>query len=168
MALALSCEGLVVDAQPDVYLLVDAPWGWATSSRVPVALEGAIVITDNPCPEYRLDLLDERPAALLSKASLSDITQVLSRLSDASHPAMRSTLVSPLTPMERIVLKLSAKGLTNKVIARRQGIGEQRVKNLLQSIYQKLKLRSRVQLAHYYYGNWHVLEDWGPPPHSRY
>jgi DNA-binding CsgD family transcriptional regulator len=164
MARALEREGLVICAYPDWHLVVDAPWGWAISGQVPVTLEGAVIVTDNPCPEYRLDLLDERPVELLSKVSMSDIAHVLNTLGDTRVP---SPVYSPLTLTERAVLRLAAKGHTNKSIAKCRGIGEQRVKNLLSSIYQKLALRSQVQLAHYYYGNWHILEGWELSRHSR-
>jgi DNA-binding CsgD family transcriptional regulator len=167
MALALACEGLVVDAQPDVYLLVDAPWGWATSSRVPVALEEAVIVTDNPCPEYRLDLLDERPAALLGNASISDIVRTLSHWQTDELPCLKNR--SLLTSAERAVLRLAAKGLRTKKMAKQRGISEGRVKNILGAIYYKLGLNGQTELSLYYYGCWHVLYErgWEPPRSTR-
>ena len=74
-------------------------------------------------------------------------------------------LSTPLTPAERRTLQLVAKGHTNDEIASLRGVKVGTVKNVLSTIYQKLYLKSRVQAALYYYGHWHLLLDWSPPPH---
>jgi DNA-binding CsgD family transcriptional regulator len=167
MARALEHEGLVICAHPDRHLVVDAPWGWVMSSQVPIALEGAVIVTDNPCPEYRLDLLDERPAALLSNASIADIVRALPLLQTDELPCTEN--LSPLTFGERAILRLAAKGLRNKEIAKQRGISEGRVKNVLGTIYYKLGLSAQSQLPLYYYGCWHVLYErgWESPRSTR-
>jgi two-component system nitrate/nitrite response regulator NarL len=64
-----------------------------------------------------------------------------------------------LTACERAVLRLVARGWTNKHIARRLGVTEKRVANTLTGVYEKLRLRSRVALALYYWGRHDVLGD---------
>jgi DNA-binding NarL/FixJ family response regulator len=52
-----------------------------------------------------------------------------------------------LSPRERQIVAAVARGLSNRDIAVTTGIAQQTVKNHLSSIFQKLQVRSRVQLA---------------------
>jgi DNA-binding NarL/FixJ family response regulator len=52
-----------------------------------------------------------------------------------------------LSTREREIVAAVARGLTNRDIAAEAGIAPQTVKNHLSSIFQKLQVRSRVQLA---------------------
>jgi DNA-binding NarL/FixJ family response regulator len=54
-----------------------------------------------------------------------------------------------LTPREREVVAGIIAGRTNKEIARDLGLKEQRVKNLLSTVFQKCGVRSRLELAMY-------------------
>ena len=54
-----------------------------------------------------------------------------------------------LTEREREVVSLVVAGLKNKAIAERLAIAERTVKNHLQSIFHKLAITSRLQLAMY-------------------
>lgn len=58
-----------------------------------------------------------------------------------------------LTPRERDVASLLAKGESNKVIARHLDVSENTVKIHVQNILKKLSLSSRVQIAVYAIGN---------------
>lgn len=132
MCRALEAEGFNETGQRVWRVVVDAPWGWAIAADASASLAGAVVITDNPCPEYRLDLLDQQPAALLSNVSIADIVAALVTLAEGQviHPAT----TSPLTPGERAILALAARGLSNREIALARGSSEQRVKNALGEI----------------------------------
>lgn len=55
--------------------------------------------------------------------------------------------VDGLSPREREIVAAVARGLSNRDIASVTGIAQQTVKNHLSSIFQKLNVRSRVQLA---------------------
>ena len=79
-------------------------------------------------------------AASLSPELLTRFTQALRRLPppDPLHP---------LSPREREVLQLIARGHSNRQIARELGIGEQTVKTHVRSILTKLNLQDRVQIA---------------------
>jgi DNA-binding NarL/FixJ family response regulator len=57
------------------------------------------------------------------------------------------TLVDALTAREQQVAAAIARGLRNKQIAREFGISPETVKRHLASIYSKLALRGRVDLA---------------------
>jgi DNA-binding CsgD family transcriptional regulator len=161
---ALIEEGLIC---PKIQwrLLVDIPFGWIISAHVTTEIKGAIVIAENPYPEYSLDVLEARPAAFLSRFSVPEVIRTLELLETGQEVALPKPL-SPLTRAERLTLQLTARGYENKAIAKLRNTGEGTVKNSLQTIYQKLGLRSRVQLAHYYYGHWHVIEGWQPPRHA--
>ena len=52
-----------------------------------------------------------------------------------------------LSPREREIVAAVARGLSNRDIAMATGIAQQTVKNHLSTIFHKLNVRSRVQLA---------------------
>ena len=52
-----------------------------------------------------------------------------------------------LSERERQIIEGVARGLSNREIAAETGIAQQTVKNHLSMIFQKLRVRSRVQLA---------------------
>ena len=54
-----------------------------------------------------------------------------------------------LTPREEQIVRAIARGLSNRAIAAEIGISEQRVKNQLSVIFQKLHVRNRLELAVY-------------------
>jgi DNA-binding NarL/FixJ family response regulator len=54
---------------------------------------------------------------------------------------------STLSPREREIVGAVARGLTNRAIATEAGIAQQTVKNHLSTIFQKMQVKSRVQLA---------------------
>jgi DNA-binding CsgD family transcriptional regulator len=143
------------------HILVDAPWGWASKEHRGLPFERTLVIIDNPCPEYRLNLLERGPAALISDATLDSIVETLEAC--LAGQSVYPTVTSALTAVERETLKLIAAGYNTKEVAQKRGVSSGTVKNATQVIYGKLELKSRVQLAHYYYGNWHLLEGWKPP-----
>jgi NarL family two-component system response regulator LiaR len=78
--------------------------------------------------------------ASLSPGLLTQLTQALRR------PPPPDPL-QPLSPRERDVLRLIARGHSNRQIARDLAIGEQTVKTHVRSILTKLSLQDRVQAA---------------------
>ena len=63
---------------------------------------------------------------------------------DPAHPS-RSDDVSPLTPRERQMLALVARGMTNREAAEQLGIGEESVKTYLERAYGKLGVSRRAE-----------------------
>jgi two-component system nitrate/nitrite response regulator NarL len=55
--------------------------------------------------------------------------------------------VHDLSPRERQIAAAVARGLSNRAIAEESGIAQQTVKNHLASIFQKVQVANRVQLA---------------------
>jgi DNA-binding NarL/FixJ family response regulator len=65
-------------------------------------------------------------------------------LFDPAHPR-RPVGRGPLTPREREVLSLVARGATNPEVAEQLGVGEETVKTLLSRIFLKLGVRRRAE-----------------------
>ncbi len=83
--------------------------------------------------------------AAAGTASLSP--ELLTRLTKALRRPAPPDPLQPLSPREREVLGLIARGHSNRQIARELAIGEQTVKTHVRSILTKLCLEDRVQAA---------------------
>ena len=83
--------------------------------------------------------------AAAGTASLSP--ELLTRLTQALRRPPPPDPLQPLSPRERDVLRLIARGYSNRQIARELAIGEQTVKTHVRSILTKLALQDRVQAA---------------------
>jgi len=83
--------------------------------------------------------------AAAGTASLSP--ELLTRLTQALRRPPPPDPLQPLSPREREVLQLIARGHSNRQIARDLAIGEQTVKTHVRSILTKLGLQDRVQAA---------------------
>ena len=139
--------------------VVDEPLGWAFAA-VGGELEDCVVLTDNRCPTYLMNLWDFGPRNVLPLTPLSDLTRLLTT---SAGPLAPATLSSPLTPAERHTVRLIAEGYTNREIAQRRHVSEGVVRNTVNAIHQKLNLYARVHIAFYYYGQWHLLTEWEHP-----
>jgi NarL family two-component system response regulator LiaR len=83
--------------------------------------------------------------AAAGTASLSP--ELLTRLTQALRRPPPPDPLQPLSPREREVIRLIARGQSNRQIARDLAIGEQTVKTHVRSILTKLDLQDRVQVA---------------------
>ena len=159
--LHLKTCGINVTDEAELLLLVDKPLGWASLEHSEISQGNHIFMSGNRCPAYQLDLLASKPAGLLLSDTPEAAVEVLKIIQAGS--VIYPNAQTPLTPVERYTLKLVARGNSNKEIAKCRKVQETTVKNSLHTIYKKLNLRSRVQAAHYYYGNWHLIPQWTPP-----
>jgi two-component system, NarL family, response regulator LiaR len=91
------------------------------------------------------DVIAAVRAAAGGTASLSP--ELLTRLTSALRRPPSPDPLQPLSPRERDVLRLIARGHSNRQIARDLTIGEQTVKTHVRSILTKLSLQDRVQAA---------------------
>ena len=139
-------------------IIIDRPTGWAFLDYPLSKMPESLVLSDNPCPEYRLELWEYQPLGLVEEISLNAVLNTVKALEEGAFT--RSLASTHLTPSERVCLRLVAGGKTNKEIAVARKVTEGTVKNSLSSISDKLGLKTRIQLAHYYYGNWHLLKGW--------
>ena len=91
------------------------------------------------------DVIAAVRAAAAGTASLSP--ELLTRLTQAIRRPPPPDPLAPLSPREREVLELIARGHSNRQIARDLVIGEQTVKTHVRSILAKLGLQDRMQAA---------------------
>ncbi len=91
------------------------------------------------------DLIQAIKAAALGQVQLSP--EAAARLMREVTPADLSTSGDPLTERETDVLRLIARGMANKEIARDLKIGEKTVKTHVSNIFVKLGVQSRTQAA---------------------
>jgi two-component system nitrate/nitrite response regulator NarL len=96
----------------------------------------------------------------ISNAALPQLLQRLrSKASSISAPATaehhNGTDLAELTHREREIARMVASGDSNKIIARKLNITDRTVKAHLTTVFQKLNLRDRLQLALYVNKNGH-------------
>ena len=96
----------------------------------------------------------------ISNAALPQLLQRLrSKASSVSAPATpeqhNNTDLAELTHREREIARMVASGDSNKIIARKLNITDRTVKAHLTTVFQKLNLRDRLQLALYVNKNGH-------------
>lgn len=97
----------------------------------------------------------------ISSATLPHLLQRLKRLENLSRQnksqqdnGAHRNEITGLTPREREIVNLVAKGDSNKIIARELNITDRTVKTHLSIIFQKLKVNDRLQLALLANKNW--------------
>ena len=164
LAKTLSGYGLEISSVASWHLVYDAPLGYATLKLLSSNPTRTIIVSDNPCPAYQLNLLEHKPAALFSWSDIENRAQAIRniQLGQTFYPAP----MSPLTSKERLTLQLVAEGFDMSAVAQKLRVKDGTLRNRMRTIYTKLGLTSRVQLAHYYYGRWLLLmhyHDWQPP-----
>jgi DNA-binding NarL/FixJ family response regulator len=86
-----------------------------------------------------------RGESFLQPSVTTRVLAEFTRLSD--HPSPSSTLVEPLSDREEEILRLIARGSTNREIAEALFITEGTVKNHVTNILSKLDVRDRTQAA---------------------
>lgn len=94
------------------------------------------------------DILERIKQAAEGKMVLSDkLTGVLAKAIRKPDTSQKANLLSSLTSREFEILKLIAKGLSNKLIARELDISDGTVKVHVKHLLKKLNLRSRIEAA---------------------
>jgi len=140
-------------------LLIDAPWGVALQRLAQVDPSEWVVVTDNPCPEYWEDLWSFWPRSLLAGGhSTEHLADALGRAASGEFFRHTPQHDSPLTCMERRLLRYSAQGWENRRIAQELTLSEGTVRNGLSRVFEKLGFENRTQAVLYYWGLWHLLD----------
>ena len=80
-------------------------------------------------------------------AARQAVTAIVNEAESRASESARDVFTEPLSPRERQVLQALAEGLTNNEIAELLSVGQPTVKTHLQSVYQKLGVRNRVEAA---------------------
>ena len=143
-----------------ISLLIDGPWGFALKSLEQKTTSKWVIVTDNPCPEYTEDLWSYEPNALLVGAhSAEEIVNALERTVLGEFFRCTPLYESPLSSLERKLLRYSAKGWENQRIAQTLNLKVGTVRNGLSRVFQKLGFENRAEIALYYWGLWHLLEN---------
>ena len=94
------------------------------------------------------EILEKIKQAALGKMVLSEkLTSVLAQAIRKPDVSQKANILNSLTSREFEILKLIAKGLSNKLIARELDISDGTVKVHVKHLLKKLNLRSRVEAA---------------------
>lgn len=161
----------VLEAQGHTYrndakniILVDIPRGFALRylelKKVPTT--NLLVLTWNTCPEYWEDIWDHNPTVLICDNGFGiELSNALQWAATNTQYRITPNVQTNLTPLERQLLRLLARGYTNKKLSEEANLQEQTVKNFLSTIYQKLSVQNRTEAAMYYWGILHTLSDLG-------
>ncbi|MBI0447119.1 LuxR C-terminal-related transcriptional regulator [Deinococcus sp. DB0503] len=138
---------------PALALVLDWPVGFAFQAVPPDAAGKSFVLTQNGCPEYLDDLWNLGVLGLAYRSrTLEELAELLRRAEMQERVQLTPAVRSPLTPAERDLLRLVARGLANKEIARELGIANQTVQNGLTRVFQKLGVEGRSEAILYYWG----------------
>lgn len=140
-------------------LIIDVPAGYAFSMRDFPHRTETVVLTDNRCPEYLLDLREFGFLAVLAGGNtFHEVLQHgLERAARGDRFYSGPELTSSLTSSERAVLRHVALGLSDKQIAIQLNKSERTVSNQISSILMKISLKNRVQALIYYLSLTHLL-----------
>jgi len=88
--------------------------------------------------------------AVSSETNLSLVDRVRLATAHAGGEVESVHMTAPrpvLTPRERDVVRGIIAGRTNKELARELGLKEQGIKNVLSAVFQKCRVRNRLELA---------------------
>lgn len=100
----------------------------------------------NPEVLQQVALVVENGGIWMGPELLVRFRDVMSRLPNRLNPVAENKLAG-LSPRERQVALAVAAGASNKEVAREMGITERTIKAHLSSVFERLRVRDRVQLA---------------------
>lgn len=157
-ARVLRQEGIRIDPAATIIVVLDIPRGYAlhTLEARTYAAHPIITVTDSPCAEYWEDLWDLGPAVLLVADHL-ELVNAIRRASAGERFRQTPGPATALTPAQRRVLRLLARGYSNQQIAEQLAMQRQTVKNILAAIYLVLELHNRNQALLHYWGVWRAI-----------
>jgi DNA-binding CsgD family transcriptional regulator len=158
--------GYVIGSTGAITVFVEETRGSALLHLEHHQVEKVVVITDNPCGAYWLDVLEAQPImGFVALGTEADIARALRAAQNNTPMHIHPPITLKLTPLERQVLRHLAFGFSNTEIAQKLQVNAQVVNNYVSTILSKvrathpdLSIRNRTHLAFYYWGNWLILE----------
>ena len=157
-------EMTAIRPNPKPVLIVQERWvgeglEWLEANDTQ-AQTNALILTENPCPEYALDLLEYRPAGLIvcpSGERFTALGRALSLIHRGNIVREHPRLQTRLLPSERALLRLLSRQVGTREIAEVLSLSHKTVRNRISEIGQKLELENRSQIVMYYTGQWQWL-----------
>ena len=111
-------------------------------------------------PLRRAPSLDARVLPYLAPAPTRRTRELLRRYDDSAEPAANvPAAVGDLTPREREIFDLAARGFSNSEIAQHEFVSEATVKTHVSRVLAKLGLRDRVRLVVFAHEHGLVTKD---------
>ncbi|HEU4324520.1 MAG TPA: LuxR C-terminal-related transcriptional regulator [Roseiflexaceae bacterium] len=158
LAERLALQGFETAPDAGVLVVLDTPRGYALSTLAGLPdRRRAVVVTWSFCPEYLEDLWDAGATVLLVGDGLSlDLSAAIGWAARGERRRLSPAPPSPLTALERRVLRLLARGCSNQQIAAALAIQVQTVKNTATAVYGKIGVPNRSAAILYYWGVWDV------------
>jgi two-component system, NarL family, nitrate/nitrite response regulator NarL len=145
----------ILDAAPNTRVIV------LTGVRDPAAHERAVlqgamgIVLKETALELILKAIEKVYAGevWLDRTTIANILNTRARANNTQELNARQARIATLTEREREIIALIGKGLRNKIIAERLVISEATVRNHLTSIFAKLDVGDRFELAVFAYQN---------------
>jgi DNA-binding NarL/FixJ family response regulator len=118
-----------------------------------------IVVTDNPCPESALDLLELNVSAVfIGQPSAETWLEACLYAQSGLRCGLGLEFQTTLKRSEREPLKFLPMAWSNARIAAYLGRSERTIRNRISDALDVMQFRNRTQLAMYYIGQWQWLE----------
>ncbi|WP_424951170.1 response regulator transcription factor [Deinococcus sp.] len=141
----------------EMQFIIDAPPGFALSRCGSFATQPTLVLTDNTCIEYLMDLRQAEPTALLAGGNgFENILAALANVAVGESRYRGPELKSCLTHAERQILKNISTGRSDKEIAKKLDRSTKTVGNQISSVLNKLNLKNRTHAIFYYFALDHL------------
>lgn len=140
------------DSQPRVIILTTFQRDEAVFRAIRTGASG--FITKDATPEFILAAIrtvNSGKAVLAPKATFDLVREFAAEPGDSGLPL--ESALEALTPREREIFLLTARGLSNAEVATAAYVSEATVKSHVRAILSKLALQSRVQIVIYAYEN---------------
>src|SRR5919112_616013 len=147
--------GFDIEVDAPIKLVLDFPYGYGFDTLKTLTNERSrlIIVTWNPCREYREDLWEMKPGALFAgevferQNLVETLAESVDHLLEDGCYRLTPGPSTSLTHRERIVLRYVARACSNRRIAQQLGLQEQTAKNILRCVYKKLGVRCHAEAA---------------------
>ena len=165
LAIVLESQGQFLAQLGAVALVIDVPTPSGLLMLEHLSGQRAVFVTDNPCPEYWLDVLATGVEGFLFRCvAIDDLFLAVSAVANGQRLIKHPKTVDALSAHERRILRCIAEGLTSEEIGARFGLKTKVVRNYVSMIlssvrlaHPELRVTARPHLVQYYFGLWDLL-----------